>query len=55
VVYDTSFETTIKVARGGSLIRGTKALEAQAGYTLWFTWFGPSERNTIRPRTGLLY
>jgi hypothetical protein len=28
---DTFFGTTIKVARGGSLIRGTKALDAQAG------------------------
>jgi hypothetical protein len=31
VVYDTSPETTTRVARKGSLIRGTKALDAQAG------------------------
>jgi hypothetical protein len=31
VVYDTPPETTIRVARGGSLIGWTKALDTQAG------------------------
>jgi hypothetical protein len=31
VVYDTSPRTTTTVARGGSLILGTKALDTQAG------------------------
>jgi hypothetical protein len=31
VVHDTSLETTIRVARGCSLIGGAKALDAQAG------------------------
>jgi hypothetical protein len=49
VVCDTSLGTTTRAVHRGSLIRGTKALDAQAGWTWWFMWFGPSERNTIRP------
>jgi hypothetical protein len=32
------------------VVGGTKALDARARCTLWFTWFRPSERNTLRPR-----
>jgi hypothetical protein len=48
--YDTSPGTTTRAVRGGSLIEGTKALDAQARWTRWFTWFEPPERNTIHPR-----
>jgi hypothetical protein len=29
------------------LIGGAKALRVQARWTRWFTWFIPSERNTL--------
>jgi hypothetical protein len=54
--YDTSSDTATRAARGGSLIGGTKALDAQdvsyegTRWTRGFTWFRLSERNTIRPR-----
>jgi hypothetical protein len=49
--YDTSPDTATRLARGGSLIGGTKALDAQGvSYegTWWFMWFGPPEHNTLR-------
>jgi hypothetical protein len=51
--YDTSPGTATRATRTGSLIGGTKPLDTQGvSYegTLWFTWLGPPERNTIRPR-----
>jgi hypothetical protein len=37
------------------IVGGTKALNSQARWTWWFTWFKPPERNTLRPWRGLLY
>jgi hypothetical protein len=51
--YDTFPGTATRAAHGCSLIGGTKALDVQGvSYegTRWFTWFGPPERNTLRPR-----
>jgi hypothetical protein len=54
--YDTSPGTATRVARRGSLIGGTKTLDAQGlSYegtrrARGFTWFGPPKRNTLRPR-----
>jgi hypothetical protein len=54
--YDTFLGTASRAACGGSLIGGTKALNAQCisyegtQWTRGFTWFGPPERNTLRPR-----
>jgi hypothetical protein len=54
--YDTSPDTDTRAARGGSLIEGNNALDAQGvNYegTRWargFTWFEPPERNTLRSR-----
>jgi hypothetical protein len=54
--YDTSSVTATRVAHGGSLIRGTKALDAQGvsyeetQWTQGFMWFGPPECNTLRPQ-----
>jgi hypothetical protein len=55
-LYDTSPSTATRAARGGSLIGATKALDAQdvsyegTRWTRGFTWFGPLQRNTLRPR-----
>jgi hypothetical protein len=54
--YNISPSTATRAAHGGSLIGGTKAIHAQGvSYegTRWiqgFTWFGPPECNTLRPR-----
>jgi hypothetical protein len=48
--YDTSSGTVNRPARGGSLIEGTKAFDAQAKWIRWFTWFRSPERNTLHPR-----
>jgi hypothetical protein len=54
-IYDTSSVTATRAARGGSLIRGIKALDAQGvsyegtRWTRGFTWFGPPEWNSLRP------
>jgi hypothetical protein len=53
--YDTSSGTATRVARGGSLIGGTKALDAQGvsyeetRWTRGFMWLEPPEHNTLRP------
>jgi hypothetical protein len=51
--HNTSSDTVIRAARKGSLIGGTKTLDAQGvsyDETRWFTWFRPPERNTIHQR-----
>jgi hypothetical protein len=54
--YDTSLSTTTRAARGGSLIGGTKTLDAQCvsyegtQWTRGFMWFRSPERNPLRPR-----
>jgi hypothetical protein len=53
--YDTSPDTATRVAREGSLIGGTNAIDAQGvsydgtWWTQGFMWFGPPEHNTLRP------
>jgi hypothetical protein len=54
--YDTFPGTATRAARGGSLSGGIKSLNAQGvsyketRLTREFTWFGPPERNTLRPQ-----
>jgi hypothetical protein len=47
--YDTSPGTVTRAVYRGLLIGEAKALHVQARWTQWFTWFGPSERSTLRP------
>jgi hypothetical protein len=47
--YDTSIGTTTRAAYCGALLEGLRLLYAQARKTRGFTWFGPPERNTLRP------
>jgi hypothetical protein len=51
---DTSTGAAIGAARCGSFVGGGFGLlVARYGWTQWtrrFTWFGPPERNTLRPR-----
>jgi hypothetical protein len=48
--YDIFLGITTRAVCGGSLIGGTKTLNAQIRWTRWFTYFEPSERNTLRTR-----
>jgi hypothetical protein len=54
--YDTSTGAATGAARCGSFVRGAQIARG-VGYpgirwTRRFTWFGPPERNTLRPRSG---
>jgi hypothetical protein len=54
VFYDTSTGTAVRAVRCGSLLEGLRLSYAQARWTQVFTWFGPPDRNTLRPQE-LLY
>jgi hypothetical protein len=52
--YDTSTDAATGAARCGSFVGGAQIAQG-VGYegirwTRGFMWFGPSERNTLRPR-----
>jgi hypothetical protein len=52
--YDTSTSSATGAGRCGSFVGGgCRLLVTSYGWTWWirrFTWFGPLERNTLRPR-----
>jgi hypothetical protein len=52
--YDTSTGAATGAARCGSFIGGAQIAQGFSYQGIWwtqgFTWFGPPERNTLRPR-----